>query len=128
MANQVSNIGCQYNLIMRRGADFIVPSITFQNADLSPVDLTGCTFAAEMRRTGLSADVALQFTVTPVDLPHGIIRMSVAAAATASVTCGETQFDLSSQYVWDMRMTDANGIISTPLWGTVNVLRQVQHA
>jgi hypothetical protein len=128
VANTISNIGGQWNLIMRRGADFIVPSIGFENADGSPINLTGCTFAAEMRTAGLAAAVAAQFTITPTNLAGGIIGMSMAASITAALACGETIYDPASLYVWDMKMTDAAGKISTPLWGNVNVMRQVQHA
>src|SRR5450631_1003960 len=119
MVNQVSNIGSQWNLVMRRGADFIVPSISFENADESAIDLTGCSFAAEMRTAGLAPTVAAQFTITLADLVGGVIGMSMAASVTNGLTCGETMFDPTSLYVWDMKMTDSNGIVSTPLWGNV---------
>lgn len=127
MANLISNIGSQWNLVMRRGADFIVPSISFENADGSPVDLTGCEFAAEMRTTGLSSAVAAQFTITPTNLSGGVIAMNMAADVTAALSAGETMFDAASQYVWELCMWDANGKTSTPLWGNVQVMRQVMH-
>lgn len=124
----VSNIGGRWDMVMRRGADFIVPSITFRNADGSPVNLTGCTFAASMRKTGLSATVALHFTIAAVDLANGIIRMSASAADTAALGCAEALYDPGSAYEWELRMVDAALIVSTPLYGRVNVMRQVQHA
>jgi hypothetical protein len=128
VTNQISNIGGQWNLIVRRGADFVVPSIGFENADGSPVDLTGCEFAAEVRKTGLSEDVAAQFTVTIVSALEGTISMSLSASDTADFACGETLFDPLSQYVWEICMVDAAGKKSTPLWGNLNVMRQVMHA
>jgi hypothetical protein len=128
MANQISNIGGQWDIVLSRGSDFVQPSIAFQNADGTPVDLTGCRFVAEMRKTGLSVSVALTFAVEPVDLEHGVIKMSAAAADTALLACGESMFDPASMYVWGMYMLDANDLKSTTLFGNVNVMRQVPRA
>lgn len=122
---QVTNVGAQVDLALQQGADFAT-TLTFQNPDTTPVNLTGCALAAVIRRRGLDKPQVAAFTVV-INSPAtaGIAAMTMARVISAALPCGETPADPVYQFVWDLKLTDAAGKISTPLWGNVTVQRDV---
>jgi hypothetical protein len=122
---QISNVGADVDLFIQQGADF-ASQLTFQNPDASPVNLTGCTLAAMLRRRGLETQLVANFTVLVfAPATAGIATLSLSAAQTAILKCGETPADPDFQYVWDLKFVDSGGKASIPLRGAVMVLRSV---
>ena len=119
----VSNIGPQIDLTLRQGADFGPMTLTF-TAGGAPVDLTGCTLAAQLRKTALGAAHA-SFEVDVTDPTNGVATLSMESGLTRGLSAGETMDDPKSQYVWDLKLLDSLGRVSTPLWGNVTVFRLV---
>lgn len=121
----ISNVGAQVNLSVRQGADFIT-QLTFTNPDGSAVDLTGCELVAQIRRNINDVTPAAAFTFAIAAPTTGIAVMSMAAAITATLVCGPAGLsDPLSQYVWDLELVNSSGAISSPLYGNVQVFREV---
>jgi len=121
----VSNIGAQVNLQLRQGANFST-TLTFTNPDSSPTDLTGCVLSAQIRRNPREQmQPVASFTLTIATPASGVAIMALPAAATAQLDCGDTLDDPASQYVWDLEFTNAAGNVSSPLYGAVQIFREV---
>lgn len=120
----LSNYGAQLNLAIAQGTDFGPVTLTFTNPDTTPLNLTGCTLAAALKSQPLGP-VVEPFTMTITDPTHGVATLFMPAATTAALTCGPSPFDVASVYQWDMKLTDASGDVSRPLWGTASVLRSI---
>ncbi len=121
----VSNVGAQVDLRLRQGADFGT-LLTFTNADGSPVDLTGCALAAQVRKGVGQAQLYASFYLTIETPPTlGLARMSLPAAQSALLPAVPDWLEEGSSYWWDLEMTDATGLISSPLYGKVFVLREI---
>jgi hypothetical protein len=120
----LSNVGTQTDLLIRQGADFLT-TLTFTNPDTTPVNLTGCTLAAQLRRTPRAASVMATFALSITNPTGGIATMGLSAATTAALTCGDNATDSLSSYWWDLKLVDSTGKISSPLNGNVQVFREI---
>lgn len=120
----LSNIGAQLNLAIAQNADFGPVTLTFTNADGTPVDLTGCNLAADLKKTP-TGPVVEPFTCTITSPTTGVATLYMSAATTASLPCGASLTDPASAYVWDLKLTTGAAVISRPLWGNVTVWREV---
>ena len=109
---------------VRQGADFIT-TLTFTNPDSSAVDLTGCTLHAQIRRNVADVTPAAAFSFVIAAPTTGVAVMSMAAAITATLVCGLSLSDALSQYVWDLELVSSAGQVSSPLYGNVQVFREV---
>lgn len=102
------------NLYMEQGSDFTRNIILEQciNGVDTPIDLTGFTAAAQMRRSYFSK-TAVDFDVTIVDAVNGTIQLSLANS--------ETRLLRPTRYVYDVYITSLGGIRDRVLQGTVIV-------
>jgi hypothetical protein len=112
------------DLVIRQGADFLT-TLTFTNPDASAVDLTGCRLAAQIRKKPRDVASVANFTFVVATPTTGVATMSMAAAVTATILCGDSLQDPASEYHWDLELTDSLGKISSPLHGKVSVFREV---
>lgn len=85
-----------------------------------PVDLTGCTLAAQIRDTPQAAQPAAVITCTVTDAAAGEVLLSMAPAITAAMTAGTK--------VWDMEILFPSGDKYTYLKGAVTVVADVTRA
>ena len=125
-ASVISNIGAQVNMTLRHGADFQT-TLTFTNPDGSPVNLTGCTLAAQIRQLPLAQIPPLAFftCVVAADPTKGLATMSLPGIVSETLTVGASLTNPLSQYSWDLTLTDALGRVSCPLYGQVSFYRDV---
>jgi hypothetical protein len=123
---EITNVGVEVDLKLRQGADFAT-TLTFTNADGSVVDLTGCMLAAQIRRRPRDNAPAVASFALSIASPAtlGTASMSMSAATTARIVCGDSIDDDASKYVWDLELTDANGLVSSPLHGKLYLFREV---
>ena len=121
----VSNIGARVDLQIRQGADFI-STLTFTTATGTPVDLTGCALAAQIRSSATAAVLLATFTVT-IEAPPtaGIATLQLPNAQSAAIPTVPNWADESACCWWDLELTDAAGNISSPLYGKVNVMPEI---
>ena len=85
------------NLVIEVGADF---NQTFNLEDLgnAPLNLTGYTGASKMKKHHSSLTTAATFTVSFPNRTQGILKLALAASATALLKPG--------RYVYDVLLND----------------------
>lgn len=88
------------------------------------VDLTGSSFAGQVRKTRLSTTIAATFDIT-IDFLLSRVTYSLSAAITAAMTAGETDESEDSQYVYDIEWTKANGTIQRIFGGILTLSPEV---
>ena len=120
MAKTLGTIGNELNILFRAGTTWGSYQLTIKNKDGTPVNLTGYTFSARIKRTISSADIVASITVDPIDLPNGIVALLIPATTTSTI-----QPSGSSPYVWDMEMTDPLGFVEPLFFGEVEVIGNV---
>lgn len=127
MATTLGSKGAELNLLIRQGATFGPNVCTLTNPDTSPVNLTGCTFRAQIRKTAsdpLSSGAAATFTITNAALGEFYWEFT-DEVTTVLVADSVSETAPASIYTWDMELEDASGRVIPLLYGTVNVFREV---
>jgi hypothetical protein len=91
----------RFNLSIDAGATYDAVEFKYLEDDgVTPVDLTGWTVRAQLRKTPSSS---LALAVTPsVDIPTGVISLVITAAQTSTLT--------ESEYVWALE-AEKNGVV-----------------
>jgi hypothetical protein len=107
----------KYNLKIKRGDTLSVGLILRDAITEVPVDLTGCTYRAQVRQTKESTTVIAELTVT-----------TVGAATAGRVNIGldpEESSELpvvsTPRAVWDLEVTFPGGRVWTPVEGDVEL-------
>ena len=103
-------------LFLEQGTDFST-SITLDDVNGDPYNLTGFTAKSQMRKSYYSTSATAEFTITINSPAAGIIVMSLPSANTANVAAG--------RYVYDVAIKDSANTITRVLEGIVNVLPRV---
>jgi len=110
-----------YNLTLYKG-DTRRITVTLKSGpdlqNLTPIDLTGASAAAEIRSTVASGSVMATFTCNLTGTPtDGKVNL-VLPSSQAELLTGDSA-------VWDLEVTRAGGDIETYLKGTVTILDDV---
>ena len=104
-----------YPLTLRAG-DTETVSVTLQDSAGSPINITGRTYAAQIRATADATSTLATFTCSITNAAAGQFACTLSAATTA---------DLSSQMaVWDLQETNGS-TITTLLAGPVRIDQDV---
>lgn len=103
-------------LFIEQGADYNI-TITIDDVDGLPFDLTGYTSKSQIRKSYYSANAAGQFTITIPTPTNGGIVLALPAANTANIAAG--------RYVYDILIKDSSNNTTRVLEGIVNVLPRV---
>ena len=103
------------NLTFVRG-DTETVQVTMTSDGTTPVDITGRTYAAQMRTTPDIAAISATATCSITDAANGVMNASFTATSTATLDPG--------YYYWDLQETNG-ATVTTVLQGTVNVLPDV---
>ena len=82
----------------------------------APVDLTGCTAAAEVRPAPNSNELTKTVTCT-IDGAEGKITLSLSASDTAAIIPGN--------YAYDLKVTDGGGDVTYYIYGIFAVKGRV---
>jgi hypothetical protein len=98
------------NIVIDQGTTFQT-SINVTDDEENPVDLTGYSAAAQMRKHFTSSN-AFSFA-TSISPTLGIVTLSMTANTTNTITPG--------RYLYDCELTDPNGAISRLIEGIVTV-------
>jgi hypothetical protein len=121
----LSNVGQKVDFQIRQGSDFGPVKLTFTNPDGTPVNLTGATLQAQIRKNVSDATQAASFTFNIVNAAQGIASMKLTSFQTAALQPGATIDDPGGRYIWDMELVDSSGSISSPMYGDLQVMREV---
>jgi len=103
-------------LFLEQGTDFTT-SITLDDVNGDPYNLTGYTAKSQMRKSYYSTSPTAQFTITINTPTTGVLNMSLPSANTANIAAG--------RYVYDVAIKDSANTVTRVLEGIVNVLPRV---
>lgn len=105
-----------------RGDDY-AHLLTFVDENRDPIDLTGYTGAAQIRKlSSATGTPEAQFTVAFPNPTDGEVLLTLTDTQTSAlvvVKCG---------YNWDLQLTTSGGQTITPVIGKVTVVQDVTHA
>jgi len=104
------------NLVVDQGQTFTY-TISVENADGTPKDLTNYTIASQMRKTYFSS-TAIDFDTAKVDLT-GAVTISLTAAVSSEIKQG--------RYVYDVEITSGDEVLRVQE-GIIIVTPQVTRA
>jgi len=103
-------------LFLEQGTDFTT-SITLDDVNGDPYNLTGFTAKSQMRKSYYSTNPTAQFRITINTPTSGVLNISLPSANTANIAAG--------RYVYDVAIKDSANTVTRVLEGIVNVLPQV---
>lgn len=128
MTLQIGVLGERLDLSIRQGATF-GPFLAqmFDPDGTTPINLTGCTITAQIRKRAADRKIAATLAVPITDAVNGRYEFVLTAEQTAAIPAGESPASPASRYVWDMELHHTGGVL--PLYyGDVIVLREVTRA
>ena len=106
-----------YNLTLRMG-DTETVTVTIQDENGSAVNISGRTYAAQVRANAEDTTILATFTCTIVNAAQGILTATLSSTATRALTPGLG--------VWDLQETNPTGpVITTLLAGQVTIIQDV---
>ena len=103
-------------LFLEQGTDFTT-SITLDDVNGDPYNLTGFTAKSQMRKSYYSTNPTAQFTITINTPTSGVLNISLPSANTANIAAG--------RYVYDVAIKNSANTVTRVLEGIVNVLPRV---
>ena len=103
-------------LFIEQGSDFIT-TITLDDVDGVPFDLTDYTGKSQIRKSYYSANATAEFTITISSPTDGTIALNLDSANTANISPG--------RYLYDVVIKNTDNVKTRVLEGIVNVLPQV---
>jgi hypothetical protein len=104
-----------YNLTLLQGQTE-VRDLAIKDDSNVAIDITGWSFAAQVRSSYASNDVLATPTVAILVAASGTARMTFSAAVTAAIPYREGR-----TYVWDLEGTRADGTVIRILQGSVTI-------
>jgi len=109
-----------YHLIIDQGAN-LREAFTYKDSDGVAVNLTGYTARSQVRATHASSSAVLSTTSAAGTLVitenTGTITFAVAEATTAAL--------VPANYVWDLEIISAAGVVTRLIGGTCTVTPEV---
>jgi len=124
----LGNIGEKLDLLIKQGSTFGPFTAQLLNPDLTPVNLTGCQFRAQIRKTGLSPTIVATIPFTIITPLSGIYQFGLASDVAETIPAGETIKDPVSKYTWDAELVDSLGRVLPIYYGDCKVFREVTRA
>jgi hypothetical protein len=103
------------NIEIIRGDDYshVVTLNTRSGTTVTPVDITGRTYTAQLRKALSQTSADATFTCTVTDAANGEITITMSHTITAALTPG--------CYYWDLQQ-NAGGVLNTILGGKAEVV------
>jgi hypothetical protein len=118
----------QTNFDIDQGSTFTV-DVKIVDASQVPVNLTGVTFAGQIRKTASSGAVLGTFTflTNPADLQGGKFSMTLNATETSALPCdcSPSAVRAITQLAYDVEITYPDGIVERILSGILKVSPEV---
>lgn len=118
----IGTIGNKLDLLFRQGSTFGPYEITIKDNNQSPINLTGYTFNAAIKKSYSASTSIASIVVSPVDLINGKISINIPANITATIKGNP---DKEPQYIWDMEYINTNGSVEPLLYGSVTSFANV---
>lgn len=109
-------MSAKYDITMDQGATFN-RTLTLKDDEGTVVNLTGNTFAGQIRTSAQSGTVAGTFTFAVTNASGGVFTWKMSASDTADLP--------AQQCVYDVEMTQSSGDVIRLLEGFVNIKSNV---
>ena len=103
-------------LFLEQGTDFTT-TITLDDVDGIPYDLTNITAKSQVRKSYYSTNPTATFTISINNPKDGVIILQLPHATTSNIAAG--------RYVYDVVIKDSANTVTRVLEGIVNVIPQV---
>jgi hypothetical protein len=103
-------------LFVEQGTTFNT-TITLDDVDGVPYDLTGFQSKGQIKKSYYSANTTANFNIIITVPTNGQITLNLAANTTANIAAG--------RYVYDVAIKDTSSNVTRVLEGIVNILPQV---
>lgn len=125
----IINKGKELNLTIRQGATFGPIVCTLKDSTGTPVNITGYTVAAQVRKTPFTRRASgFAATCVIVNGAAGQFSFEFEAEDTAKLIVGESENDTDSLYYWDLELIQPDTRVIPVIYGTVKVFREVTKA
>lgn len=122
----LGSLGKQVNILLRRGCTWGPFVATMTNADGTPVNLTGSTFEARIKRKANDAtEVAVIDMQLLTDGTDGKYTLSMSPTTTAALTTDPDITKPGARYVWDAEEITVSGERIPRYYGIVTVQENV---
>lgn len=123
----VGTKGQEVDLLIRQGATLGPIACRLTNPNATPMNLTGATIRAQIRKTASSAaSTGAAAVCTITNAANGEFTYEFTTAATTALVADEVSEEApASIYTWDMELEDASGRVTPLVYGKVNVFREV---
>lgn len=120
----LSNVPQRQDIEIYRGGTLMIPFAVKVGSVTGPArPITGYTIAAHLRRFRLGASYTA-FSVTIEDAAQGLFYISLSAAQTYALKCGELPTESASKYWWDVRILDTSNLTAFMRHGEATVFAQ----
>ena len=118
--------GGELDLLLKQGATFGPHQITLKDSNNQPINITGATIRAQIRKTSDAATAVANGDFVLTSPSSGVFTFGFSSISTTTLqvdTVSETGTD--SQYVWDMEIQYSDGRVYPLMYGKVSVFREV---
>lgn len=118
--------GGELDLLLKQGSTFGPHQITLRDSNAQPINITGATIRAQIRKTSDAATAVATGDFVITNGAGGVFTFGFSTSATSALqvdAVSETGTD--SQYVWDMEIQYADGRVYPLMYGKVSVFREV---
>lgn len=124
---QIGSKGDELDLLIRQAATFGPVHMLLTEDDGSPLDLTGCTLAAQISKTADGPVIpGASATFDVIDAAGGEVTFTFEVAATSVLDADpDSETADASVYVWNMDLTKADASVLPLIYGVVNVFRNI---
>jgi len=92
-------------------------SIDLIGDDGAAINVTNYVFSGQIRKSYYSSNSTANITITIVNAANGNVRMSLNAATTSNIKAG--------RYLYDLKMTDTNSVVTRIVEGIITITPQV---
>lgn len=125
-ALSVTQVGEKLDLTIRQGSTLGPIRHTLKDAAGAPIDLTGYTVRASVRKTPKATEVAAVFVITMAPtLADGWYEFSIPDEVTGGLTVGELLSSPESAYAWDSELETPDGRVIPLFFGVFRVQPEV---
>lgn len=125
MADVLNNWGAALDLEIRRGASFFF-DLQLTLDDGTPLDITGATVAAQIKKSRTSKLPPMaSFVCSVTDYVLGKVHFELSPEDTEALPVADCPDSCLSSCQWDAAMTDGAGTVIPLFYGSVDILAEV---
>ncbi len=111
---------------IEQGATFS-QSLTFKDAEGSAINLTGCTFRGQVRRSATDSKLLANFAFDLTHLSTGIVVVSLSSTQTSSLPAEQNSeaAKATSELAYDIERVNVDETVDRIMQGVLNISPEV---